>query len=175
MIYRNVDQLLLCYTCFDLEQDAGDPSLLPRSYDVRVWVTRPHLALVEFPMSQKSSALILEGEGVYYRWQCVGLPEVRYSLLSVAVIFRYSNYQRVGYPLMSACFPTTLHSCWVRGKKLCLPFKLAFGRRELERESRQGHSDSKLISPVIRSELAFSSALFVHMPRITPAIDSQDM
>lgn len=83
--------LALLY-CFNLEQDASDPSLLPRSYDVRVWVTRPHLALVEFPMSKKSSALMLEGEGVYYRWQCVGLPEVRFSLLSVADILRYSNY-----------------------------------------------------------------------------------
>ncbi|CAM9935444.1 unnamed protein product, partial [Sphacelaria rigidula] len=44
--------------------------------DVRVWVTQPHLALVEFPMSQKSDVLLLEGErGIYYRWQRLAVPK----------------------------------------------------------------------------------------------------
>lgn len=65
-----------------LAEGASDPlaSLLPRSVDVRVWVTRPHLAVVEFPMSQKSSVLMLEAEqGIYYRWQQVAMPEVRHG------------------------------------------------------------------------------------------------
>lgn len=71
--------------CFDSWKDmegTTDPltSMLPRSIDVRVWVTRPHLTVVEFPMSQKSSALMLEGErGLYYRWQRVAMPEVMYG------------------------------------------------------------------------------------------------
>lgn len=51
----------------------------PRSIDVRVWVTRPHIALLEFPMSHNSSALLLEGEqGVYYRWQSLIIAQVRF-------------------------------------------------------------------------------------------------
>ena len=50
----------------------------PRSIDVRVWVTRPHIALLEFPMSPNTSALLLEGEqGVYYRWQSLAIAQVR--------------------------------------------------------------------------------------------------
>ena len=49
----------------------------PRSIDVRVWVTRPHIALLEFPMSPNTSALLLEGEqGVYYRWQSLAIAQV---------------------------------------------------------------------------------------------------
>lgn len=50
----------------------------PRSIDVRVWVTRPHVALLEFPMSPNTSAFLLEGEqGVYYRWQSLIIAQVR--------------------------------------------------------------------------------------------------
>lgn len=49
----------------------------PRSIDVRVWVTRPHIAVLEFPMSPNTSALLLEGEqGVYYRWQSLIIAQV---------------------------------------------------------------------------------------------------
>ena len=49
----------------------------PRSIDVRVWVTRPHIAVLEFPLSPNTSALLLEGEqGVYYRWQSLIIAQV---------------------------------------------------------------------------------------------------
>lgn len=50
----------------------------PRSIDVRVWVTRPHIAVLEFPLSRNTSAFLLEGEqGVYYRWQSLIIAQVR--------------------------------------------------------------------------------------------------
>lgn len=61
------------------EAEAGEDlaPLPPRSIDVRVWVTRPHLALLEFPMSPNTSALLLEGEkGLYYRWQLLMIAQV---------------------------------------------------------------------------------------------------
>ncbi|CAM9189340.1 unnamed protein product, partial [Hapterophycus canaliculatus] len=49
----------------------------PRSIDVRVWVTRPHIAALEFPQSPNTSALLIEGEqGVYYRWQSLIIAQV---------------------------------------------------------------------------------------------------
>lgn len=61
------------------EAEAGDPLTPPppRSIDVRVWVTRPHIAVLEFPLSPSSSALLLEGgQGVYYRWQSLIIAQV---------------------------------------------------------------------------------------------------
>lgn len=63
--------------------EAGEPvtPLPPWSVDVRVWVTRPHIALLEFPMSPNTSALVVEGEqGVYYRWQSLVIAQACYLL-----------------------------------------------------------------------------------------------
>lgn len=82
-IFYSIVTYRLCFSIFSLLRQTAaaaeaDPlAALPRSIDVRVWVTRPHLALVEFPMSQKSDVLMLEGErGIYYRWQRLAVPKV---------------------------------------------------------------------------------------------------
>ena len=74
----------------------------PRSVDVRVWVTRPHIALLEFPMSPNTSALLLEGEqGVYYRWQSLAIAQVCACvcfLLGTNVKFLFTQPRRIGTP-----------------------------------------------------------------------------
>lgn len=83
------------------EAGVGEPLAPPppRSIDVRVWVTRPHIAVLEFPLSPRSSALLLEGEqGVYYRWQSLIIAQVRgfaYILRSINTS-KYAVY-RCGY------------------------------------------------------------------------------
>lgn len=84
------DMGCLCLACLfgrhqGAEAEAGEDlaPLPPRSIDVRVWVTRPHLALLEFPMSPNTSALLLEGgKGLYYRWQLLMIAQVRRKGLS---------------------------------------------------------------------------------------------
>ncbi|CAN0362639.1 unnamed protein product, partial [Discosporangium mesarthrocarpum] len=49
----------------------------PLNIDVRVWLTRPHVAAVEFPMSAQSSALLVEvDEGLHFRWQWLAISQV---------------------------------------------------------------------------------------------------
>ena len=71
------------YPCVQGAQAGGAEPVAPpppRSIDVRVWVTRPHIAVLEFPLSPNTSALLLEGEqGVYYRWQSLIIAQVRLS------------------------------------------------------------------------------------------------
>ncbi len=62
----------------------------PRSIDVHVWVTSPHLAMLEIPLSIKTCAAVVEmPTGVYYRWQWFSIPEIIHMELvigSLAVI-----------------------------------------------------------------------------------------
>jgi hypothetical protein len=46
-----------------------------RNIDVRVWVARPHIAALEHPLSARTAALLLEAEGLYYRWQWLNGPQ----------------------------------------------------------------------------------------------------
>ncbi|CAM9832889.1 unnamed protein product, partial [Chrysoparadoxa australica] len=65
----------------------GDDELeLPaRSIDVRIFVTRPHLAVIEYPRSRNSSAVVIEAEeGIFYRYQWLATPQ----LLHMEAFFR---------------------------------------------------------------------------------------
>ncbi len=62
----------------------------PRSIDVHVWVTHPHLAMLETPLSKRTCASVVEmPTGVYYRWQWFSIPEIIHMELvigSLAVV-----------------------------------------------------------------------------------------
>ncbi|CAM9539528.1 unnamed protein product, partial [Phaeothamnion confervicola] len=62
---------------FDAAAAPPEPPLPPRSVDVRVFVTRPHLAVLESPLSPGGAALVLECEqGLYFRYQWLSMAEV---------------------------------------------------------------------------------------------------
>ncbi len=49
----------------------------PRSIDVHVWVTCPHLAMIKTPLSMSTCAATVEmPTGMYYRWQWFSIPEI---------------------------------------------------------------------------------------------------
>jgi hypothetical protein len=77
----------------------GVDPIPPRSIDVRVWVTKPHIVLLEYPQSQRSSAVVVEAtSGVYYRWQWFAIPEMVHMEanvqgLAVVVLNSYNDPQ----------------------------------------------------------------------------------
>jgi len=98
-IYQNsrndIERGIANLSKFDEEEQLEQSSEPEGGIDVRVWITRPHIALIENSKTRSSQTLVLETDkGVYYRYRAGGMDslrmEIRASELALILLRSYS-------------------------------------------------------------------------------------